>query len=76
MYPYPCEEASKKGLKTHDDIKRKKILVIVAPPRGSKTAIATVFFITGVSKITREELREMGYPKPNHAEYWLLSIKK
>ena len=76
MYPYPCEEAAKNGLKTLDDIIRKKILVIAAPPRGSKTAIVTIFFITGVTKIMCEELHKMGYPEPTHTEYWLLSIKE
>jgi hypothetical protein len=76
LYPLPCEEAEGKGILTEADARRKRILALAAPPRGRRTADVEVFFITGVERVSREELAGMGYPKPGHAAYWLFTLKR
>ncbi|MBR4252491.1 MAG: DUF2357 domain-containing protein [Kiritimatiellae bacterium] len=75
-YPYPCEEAEKQGIASLEDARKKKILALAAPPRGSRTAAVEVFFIDGVERVRKEELERDGYPSPGHGEYWLFSIRK
>jgi hypothetical protein len=76
LYPLPCDGEGRTGILTEADARRKRILALAAPPRGTKTADVEVFFITGVERVTREKLSGMGYPKPGHAEYWLFSLKR
>ena len=74
-YPYPCSEAEKHGIHGLPDAKRKKILVLLAPPRGVKTAQAEVHLVSEVRLATADELKEMGYPSPGSPTYWLFSWK-
>jgi hypothetical protein len=75
-YPYPCDEAERNGIRSLEDARRKKILALAAPPRGERTAVVEVFFISDVVRMSRAELEREGYPGATHEAYWVFSIRK
>lgn len=74
LYPLPVETAEKIGIKSLDDARRRRVLVLIAP-RGYAELSSPFKIREGCSVVSKVDLqRRHGYPSPTHDKYYLFPI--
>ncbi len=74
LYPLPVETAEKIGIKSLDDARKRRVLVLIAP-RGYAELSSPFKILEGCSVVSKEDLqRRHGYPSPTHDKYYLFKF--